>query len=94
MQINHYLIASKNRNFSLSTLAFPIFFYFCAMKNNFIIAFMLALLVLTGCTGKGNRSGSSQPSDTLYTEKAAMKFTAHSQNVPCGLSIRRCCWVT
>ena len=48
------------------------------MKNNFIIAFILALLVLAGCTGKGIRSGESmggsQPSDTIYTEKAAMNI--------------------
>ena len=48
------------------------------MKNNFIIAFMLVLLVLAGCTGKGNHSDEStvslQPKDTLYTEKAALKI--------------------
>ena len=46
------------------------------MKNSFIILFLLVLLVLSGCTGEGNRSGEgmggSQSSDTLYTEKAAM----------------------
>lgn len=49
-------------------------------KSNFILAFMLALLVLAGCTGKGNRSGqsigSSQQLDTIYTEKSAMSIYA------------------
>lgn len=48
------------------------------MKNNSIIVFILTLLVLFGCTGKGIRSGeskgSSQPTDTIYTEKAAMNI--------------------
>ena len=48
------------------------------MKNNSIIVFILTLLVLFGCTGKGIRSGESmggsQPLDTLYTEKAAMNI--------------------
>ena len=42
---------SKNRNFPHPTLAFPIFSYFCAMKNNFIIAFLFVLLVFAGCMG-------------------------------------------
>lgn len=46
------------------------------MKNNCIIAFMFVLFVLAGCSGQGFRSGeskgSSQPTDTIYTEKAAM----------------------
>lgn len=50
------------------------------MKNNSIIVFILPLLVLFGCTGKGIRSsesmGSSQPSDTIYTEKAALSIYA------------------
>ena len=50
------------------------------MKNNSIIVFILTLLVLFGCTGKGIRSGesmgSSQPSDTIYTEKAALNIYA------------------
>lgn len=50
------------------------------MKNNSIIVFILTLLVLFGCTGKGIRSGesmgSSQPSDTIYTEKAALSIYA------------------
>lgn len=50
------------------------------MKNNSIIIFILTLLVLFGCTGKGIRSGesmgSSQPSDTIYTEKAALNIYA------------------
>lgn len=57
--------------------------YFCLsnlMKNNSIIVFILPLLVLFGCTGKGIRSsesmGSSQPSDTIYTEKAALSIYA------------------
>ena len=57
--------------------------YFCLsnlMKNNSIIVFILTLLVLFGCTGKGIRSsesmGSSQPSDTIYTEKAALSIYA------------------
>ena len=41
---------------------------------------MLILLVLVGCTGRGIRSGEgldgSRPSDTLYTEKAAMSVYA------------------
>lgn len=48
------------------------------MKNNSIIIFILPLLVLAGCTGKGNHSDKksmiSQPTDTIYTEKAAMKI--------------------
>jgi AraC-like DNA-binding protein len=48
------------------------------MKNNFIIACLLTLLSLTGCIGKGSHSDkksiASQPSDTLYTEKAAMNI--------------------
>ena len=71
---------SKKPNFPHSTLAFSIFFYFCAMKNNFLLAFMLVLLVLAGCTGKGNHSdesiGSSQPKDTLYTAKTVMSIYA------------------
>lgn len=50
------------------------------MKNNSIIVFILTLLVLFGCTGKGNHSdeniGSSQLKDTIYTEKAAMRIYA------------------
>lgn len=50
------------------------------MKNNLVIVFMLILLVLVGCTGRGIRSGEgldgSRPSDTLYTEKAAMSVYA------------------
>ena len=50
------------------------------MKSNSIIVFMLALLVLVGCTGQCIRSGEglgvSKPSDTLYTEKAAMSVYA------------------
>lgn len=50
------------------------------MKSNFIFTFMFVLLVLTGCTGKGVRSGEgvtgSQPKDTIYTEKAAMSIYA------------------
>ena len=50
------------------------------MKNNSIIIFILPLLVLAGCTGKGNHSDKksmiSQPLDTLYTEKAAMNIYA------------------
>ena len=46
------------------------------MKKYSIITFILCLLVLVGCTGQGFRSGEgvggSQPSDTLYTENAAM----------------------
>ena len=65
---------------SSATLAFSIFSYFCAMKNNFILAFMLVLLVLAGCTGKGIRSGESiggsQPKDTLYTAKTVMSIYA------------------
>lgn len=45
-----------------------------AMKNSFIIIVLLALLAC--CTSKeqnlGRKSEESQPSDTLYTEKAAM----------------------
>ncbi len=67
-------------NFLSPTLAFPIFSYFWAMKNNFIIAFMFVLFVLAGCSGEGFRSGeskgSSQPKDTIYTEKAAMSIYA------------------
>jgi len=50
-QVIILLLLSKNRNFPHPTLAFSIFFYFCAMKNNFILAFMLVLLVLAGCMG-------------------------------------------
>lgn len=50
------------------------------MKSNSIIVFMLALLVLAGCMGKGNHSdesiGSSQPKDTLYTAKTVMSIYA------------------
>jgi len=46
------------------------------MKKNFSIVFILSLFVLAGCKGQGIRSGESkggsQPTDTIYTEKAAM----------------------
>lgn len=48
------------------------------MKSNSIIVFMLTLLSLAGCIGKGNHSDkksmTSRPSDTLYTEKAVMNI--------------------
>ena len=50
------------------------------MKNTFIIVCLLTLLSLAGCIGKGSHSNeksmTSRPSDTLYTEKAAMSIYA------------------
>ena len=54
------------------------------MKNTFIIVCVLALLVHIGCSGNGIHSDesiskktvASQPSDTLYTEEAAMQIYA------------------
>ena len=44
-----------------------------SMKNTFAIICMLALLAFVGCTGGGTKNKHvPRPSDTLYTEKAAM----------------------
>ena len=48
------------------------------MKKHFNIAFLLSLLFLAGCTSQGIRSDestvSSQPKDTLYSEKAVLRI--------------------